>query len=63
MLMKARSIRIAIILIGLPLAYWAYPPGLLDTPSAAWSLEQIYRGAATLVILFWSITFAINVGG
>jgi hypothetical protein len=59
--MKARSIRIAIIIIGMPLAYWAYPSGMLDTPPDSWNLEQIYRGSASLVIFFWSIIFAVNV--
>ena len=59
--MKARGRRIAIIIIGLSVAYWAYPPGLLNTPRDSWSIEQIYRGAATLVIFFWTITFAVNV--
>ena len=59
--MKARYIRIAIIVIGLLLAYWAYPSGLLNTPSGSWDLEQIYRGAATLVICFWIVIFAVNV--
>jgi hypothetical protein len=59
--MKARYIRIAIIVIGLLLAYWVYPSGLLNTPSGSWNLEQIYRGAATLVICFWIVIFAVNV--
>jgi hypothetical protein len=59
--MKARFIRIVIVVIGLPLAYWVYPSGLLNTPSGSWTLEQIYRGAATLVICFWIVTFAVNV--
>ena len=59
--MKARSIRIAIIVIGLPLAYWVSPTGLLNTPAGSWNLEQIYRGAATLVIFFWTLIFAVNV--
>ncbi len=59
--MKARFIRIAIIVIGLPLAYWAYPSDLLNTPSGSWNLEQIYRGAATFVIFFWTVIFAVNV--
>jgi hypothetical protein len=59
--MKARFIRIAIIVIGLPLAYWVYPFGLLNTPSGSWDLEQVYRGAATLVICFWVVIFAVNV--
>jgi hypothetical protein len=60
--MKARFIRIAIVVLGLPLAYWAYPSGLLTTPPGSWSLEQVYRGAATLVICFWIVTFVVNVG-
>jgi hypothetical protein len=60
--MKARFIRLAIIVIGLPLAYWVYPSGLLDTPSDSWNLEQVYRGAATLVLCFWIVIFAVNVG-
>jgi hypothetical protein len=59
--MKARFIRIAIIVIGLLLAYWVYPFGLLNTPSGSWNLEQTYRGAATLVICFWIVIFAVNV--
>ena len=59
--MKARFIRIAIIAIGLPLAYWVYPSGLLNTSPGSWSLEQIYRGAATLVICFWIVIFVVNV--
>jgi hypothetical protein len=59
--MKARYIRIAIVVIGLLLAYWVYPSGLLSTPSGSWNLEQIYRGAATLVICFWIVIFVVNV--
>jgi hypothetical protein len=59
--MKARLIRIAIIVIGLPLAYWVYPFGLLNTPSSSWNLEQIYRGSAAFVICCWIVIFAVNV--
>jgi len=59
--MKARSVRIAIIIVGLPLAYCVYPSGLLNMPSSSWNLEQIYRGAASLVIFFWTVIFAVNV--
>ncbi|HTG02415.1 MAG TPA: hypothetical protein VK654_17670 [Nitrospirota bacterium] len=59
--MKARSLRMAIIFIGLLLAYFLYPVGLLTTPRGSWTLEQIYRGAATLVIVCWTVTFAVNV--
>jgi hypothetical protein len=61
MLMKARSIRIAIIAVGLLLAFWAYPPGLLNTLSGPWNMEQVYRGAAALVIFCWTVIFAVNV--
>ncbi len=61
MKMKARHIRIAIIVIGIPLAYWIAPSGLLTTPPGSWSLEQIYRGAAAFVLFFWVIIFAVNV--
>jgi hypothetical protein len=60
--MKTRFLRIAIIVIGLPLAYWVYPSGLLDTQSGSWHLEQVYRGAAFLVICFWIVIFAVNAG-
>jgi hypothetical protein len=59
--MKARYIRIVIIVIGLPLAYWVYPFRLLNIPSGSWNLEQIYRGAAAFVICFWIVIFAVNV--
>lgn len=59
--MKARFIQIAIIVTGLPLAYWVYPSGLLNTPTNSWNFEQIYRGAAALVVFFWTVIFAVNV--
>ncbi len=61
MKMKARSIRIAIIVIGLPLAYWIAPSGAFTTPPGSWSMEQVYRGAAAFVIFFWTLIFAVNV--
>ncbi len=61
MKVKARYIRIAIIVIGLPLAWWVAPSGLLTTPPGAWSMEQVYRGAAAFVIFFWTLIFAVNV--
>ena len=58
---NARFIRIAIVVIGLPLAIWIAPSGLLTTPPGSWSLEQIYRGSAAFVIFFWILIFAANV--
>ena len=60
---KARYIRLAIVIIGLPLAFWIAPSGLLTTPPGSWSLEQIYRGAAAFVLFCWTIIFAVNVRG
>ncbi len=60
---KARSIRVAIVIIGLPLAFWIAPSGLFTTPPGSWSLEQIYRGAAAFVLFFWTLIFAANVRG
>jgi len=61
MQLKARFIRMAIVVIGLPLALWVLPSGLLTTLPGSWSLEQIYRGAAAFVLFFWTIIFAVNV--
>jgi len=58
---KIRVIRIIILVIGLPLAYWVYPAGLLNTSPDSLTLGQFLQGSASLVIFFWTITFAVNV--
>ncbi len=55
-------VRIIIVIVGVVLAYWVYPRGLLGTPWNSWNLEQIVRASAFVVIFFWTLTFAINIG-
>ncbi len=54
-------VRVIIIALGFTLAYCVYPRDLLTIPWNSWDLEQIVRASASVVIVFWTLTFAVNI--